>query len=49
MIYTSDHLDALTEERMPPYINLAYTSTLNSYRRVRDHAKNIAEALAGEK
>jgi phosphate:Na+ symporter len=44
-----EHLDALTEERMPPFINLAYTSTLNSYRRVRDHAKNIAEALAGEK
>ncbi|MBT6157638.1 MAG: Na/Pi cotransporter family protein [Planctomycetaceae bacterium] len=44
-----EHLEALSEERMPPYINLAYTSTLNSYRRVRDHAKNIAEALAGEK
>jgi len=44
-----EHLEALSEERMPPYINLAYTSTLNSYRRVRDHAKNIAEALAGGK
>ena len=44
-----DHLESLTEEKMPPFINLAYTSTLNSYRRVRDHAKNIAEALAGEK
>lgn len=43
------HLEDLTEARMEPYINVAYTSTLNSYRRVRDHAKNVAEALAGEK
>jgi len=43
------HLDHLTTERTEPHINVAYMATLNSYRRVRDHAKNIAEALAGEK
>ena len=43
------HLEDLSEKRMEPFVNVAYTSTLNSYRRVRDHAKNVAEALAGEK
>ncbi|MCH7685727.1 MAG: Na/Pi cotransporter family protein [Planctomycetes bacterium] len=43
------HLEDLTEKRMEPFVNIAYTSTLNSYRRVRDHAQNVAEALAGEK
>ena len=44
-----NHLEDLTEKRMEPFVNIAYTSTLNSYRRVRDHAQNVAEALAGEK
>ena len=26
-----------------------FADTLNAYRRVKDHAQNIAEALAGEK
>ncbi|MAG92380.1 MAG: sodium:phosphate symporter [Planctomycetaceae bacterium] len=43
------HLEALSEEKMSPFINVAYMSTLNAYRRVGDHVLNIAEALAGEK
>ena len=43
------HLEDLSEKKMEPFVNVAYTSTLNSYRRVRDHVQNVAEALAGEK
>jgi phosphate:Na+ symporter len=43
------HLDSITEEKGQPRISVAYTATLNSYRRVRDHALNIAETLAGVK
>ena len=43
------HLDRVSEEKIDPYVNVAYTSTLNSYRRVRDHVLNIAEAVAGKK
>ncbi|MEX0936549.1 MAG: Na/Pi cotransporter family protein [Pirellulales bacterium] len=43
------HLDSITEEKGQPRISVAYTATLNSYRRVRDHALNIAETLAGMK
>lgn len=44
-----DHLEWLSHEKVEPFVNVAFTSTLNSYVRVRDHALNIAEALAGEK
>ena len=44
-----NHIEQLSQSRVEPNINLTYTSTLNSYRRVRDHALNIAEAIAGEK
>ncbi len=43
------HIEQLSHSRVEPNVNLTYTSTLNSYRRVRDHALNIAEAIAGEK
>ncbi len=43
------HLEWLSHEKVEPFVNVAYTSTLNSYVRVRDHAVNLAEALAGEK
>jgi phosphate:Na+ symporter len=43
------HLEQLPQESVDPNVNIAFTATLNSYRRVRDHAKNIAEALAGIK
>ncbi|MCA9020428.1 MAG: Na/Pi cotransporter family protein, partial [Planctomycetaceae bacterium] len=44
-----EHLDYLSSEKVDPYINVSYTSTLNALRRVRDHVINLAEALAGEK
>ncbi len=44
-----EHLDYLSAEKVDPYINVSYTSTLNALRRVRDHVINLAEALAGEK
>ena len=44
-----NHMADLTKNRVEPYVNVAYTSTLNSYRRVRDHVLNIAEAIAGSK
>ncbi|MEQ9066595.1 MAG: Na/Pi symporter, partial [Gimesia chilikensis] len=44
-----EHLDYLSEEKVDPYINVSYTSTLNAMRRVRDHIINLAEAMAGEK
>ena len=44
-----DHLQALTDKKIEPYVNVAFTSTLNSYVRVSDHTLNVAEALAGVK
>ncbi|QDT97682.1 Na/Pi cotransporter family protein [Gimesia aquarii] len=44
-----EHLDYLSAEKVDPYINVSYTSTLNALRRVRDHVVNLAEAMAGEK
>ena len=43
------HLDTVVQEEVAPHVTLAYTASLNSYHRVRDHAINIAEAYAGEK
>ncbi len=44
-----DHLRRLTERKVEPHVNVAFTSTLNSYRRVSDHTLNVAESLAGVK
>jgi len=43
------HLAELSEQKIEPYVNLAYTSTLTVYRHIRDHSLNIAEAQAGQK
>lgn len=43
------HMEDLSRERMEPGINLAYTSSLNAYRGIRDHLLNVAETMAGEK
>ncbi|VAX37058.1 Sodium-dependent phosphate transporter [hydrothermal vent metagenome] len=48
-VMRDNHIEELSKSRIEPNVNLTYTSTLNSYRRVRDHALNIAEAIAGEK
>jgi phosphate:Na+ symporter len=43
------HLERLQNEEVSPYFSLAYTDILNFYRRMKDHALNIAEVVAGEK
>ncbi|MEN8255957.1 MAG: Na/Pi cotransporter family protein [Verrucomicrobiota bacterium] len=44
-----EHLERLQKEEVSPYCSLAYTDMLNFYRRMKDHALNIAEVVAGEK
>lgn len=44
-----EHLAELEQTRIDPQISMAFTNALASYRRIKDHAQNIAEALAGGK
>ena len=44
-----EHIAQLQNKERSPYFSLAYTDMLNFYRRMKDHALNIAEVLAGEK
>jgi Na+/phosphate symporter len=39
----------LQKEEVSPLFSLVYMDMLNFYRRMKDHALNIAEVLAGEK
>lgn len=43
------HLEELSADGMAPSVGVAFMAALNSYVRVRDHSRNIAEAVAGEK
>ena len=43
------HLDALSSGDIQPQVSVAYLAALNAYARVRDHSRNIAEAVSGEK
>jgi len=43
------HLNNLGTKQASPLLSLLYTDMLNSYKRIKDHSINIAEALAGEK
>jgi phosphate:Na+ symporter len=43
------HLDDLSSGDIPPEVSVAYLGALNAYARVRDHARNIAEVISGEK
>jgi len=45
----SRHIERVGEKITTPLHSLIYADILNAYRRVKDHALNIAEALAGEK
>lgn len=45
----SRHLARVGEGKATPLKSLIYTDTLNAYRRIKDHAFNIVEVLAGEK
>lgn len=47
--YRKRHLIRLSENKIPPLKSLVYTDMLNNYRRMKDHALNIAEVIAGEK
>ncbi|MFT5199094.1 MAG: phosphate:Na+ symporter, partial [Planctomycetota bacterium] len=40
------HLELLSEARVDPQKSMAFSTILNSYRKVKDHALNIAESLA---
>ncbi len=45
----ASHLARVGTGPTTPLKSLIYTDMLNSYRRIKDHALNIAEVLAGEK
>jgi phosphate:Na+ symporter len=47
--FRSSYLNRLVEEHTSPLMSLGYMDLLNSYRRMLDHAFNIAEVLSGEK
>ncbi|MBN1845858.1 MAG: Na/Pi cotransporter family protein [Sedimentisphaerales bacterium] len=47
--YRSAHLDRVESGLATPLLSLIYTDMLNAYRRIKDHAFNIVEILAGEK
>ena len=43
------HLEDLSSGNIQPQVSVAYLAALNAYARVRDHSRNIAEAVSGEK
>ncbi|OQY05179.1 MAG: hypothetical protein B6I25_06055 [Planctomycetales bacterium 4572_13] len=45
----SRHLERVTKAEDNPLMSLIYTDMLTAYRRIKDHAFNIAEVLIGEK
>jgi phosphate:Na+ symporter len=47
--YRRLHLLRLSESKTSPLHSLVFTDLLNNYRRMKDHALNIAEVIAGEK
>ncbi len=47
--YRSHQLARVGSEHVSPIMSLYYVDVLNCYRRIRDHALNIAEVVAGEK
>ncbi|MCU0857743.1 MAG: Na/Pi cotransporter family protein [Pontiellaceae bacterium] len=47
--FRARHLERLTEGKVSPLVCLILPDMLSAYRRIKDHALNIAEVLAGEK
>ena len=47
--FRSNHLIRLETHETEPLASLVFTDMLSSYRRIKDHALNIAEVVAGEK
>ncbi len=43
-----NHISGLSQNRMEPFVNLAFTSSLAAYRAVREHGVNIMEAMTEE-
>lgn len=43
------HLQNISDTKSDPLLSVTYMNMLNSYRRIKDHIENVAEALAGEK
>jgi phosphate:Na+ symporter len=43
------HLEELSDGVMAPAVSIAWLATLNAYARVRDHIRNIAETISGDK
>lgn len=43
------HLDDLSGGQIPPEVSVAFLASLNAFARVRDHSRNIAETISGEK
>ena len=47
--YRSNHLERVGTQHASPFESLVITDMLNAYRRIKDHALNIAEVMGGEK
>ncbi len=47
--FRSEHLDRVSAGETSPLHSFIFTDILNSYRKIKDHALNIAETIAGEK
>ncbi|TWU35790.1 Na+/Pi-cotransporter [Novipirellula aureliae] len=43
------HLEDLSNGNIPPLVSVAYLASLNAFARVRDHTRNVSEAISGEK
>lgn len=43
------HLQRLEKKKVEPLMSVTYMNILNCYRRIRDHAVNVAEVVIGEK
>lgn len=43
------HLQYLTDNRVNPILSMSYTTMVQAYRKIKDHALNITEAIAGRK
>jgi phosphate:Na+ symporter len=47
--YRNSHFNRLASDQISPMMDLIYMDLLNMYRRMLDHALNIAEVISGEK
>ncbi len=47
--FRHEHLETFARQEHNPLMSLVYTDMLTAFRRVRDHAYNIAEVVTGEK